>query len=183
MEVSVVYFRAGYEPNHYPSQREWDARWLIERSAAIKCPSIQYHLAGTKKVQQALAKPGVLARFVSDPAQVKAISYIFTGLFSLDDTPEGHAAIAMAINDPERYVLKPQREGGGNNVYGADIPEALNVIVYLFLDILFINRFFTVYIENDSIGKVCMDFNGTHFSAHFSWLYDSSERATTATDC
>jgi len=24
-----------------------------------------------------------------------------------------------------RYVLKPQREGGGNNIYGADIPAAL----------------------------------------------------------
>lgn len=131
-EVSVVYFRAGYEPSHYPSQLEWDARWLIERSAAIKCPSIQYHLAGTKKVQQALAKPGVLARFVSDPAQVKAISEIFTGLFSLDDSPEGHRAIEMAMKDPERYVLKPQREGGGNNVYGADIPDALNVRADLF---------------------------------------------------
>lgn len=56
--VTVVYFRAGYEPGHYPSQNEWDARYLVERSAAIKCPSIHYHLAGTKKVQQALAKPG-----------------------------------------------------------------------------------------------------------------------------
>lgn len=26
-----------------------------------------------------------------------------------------------------RYVLKPQREGGGNNVYGHDIPDALRV--------------------------------------------------------
>lgn len=26
-----------------------------------------------------------------------------------------------------RYVLKPQREGGGNNVYGHDIPSALRV--------------------------------------------------------
>lgn len=25
------------------------------------------------------------------------------------------------MRDPDRYVLKPQREGGGNNVYGEDI--------------------------------------------------------------
>ena len=31
---------------------------MMERSLAIKCPSIQYHLAGTKKIQQALASPG-----------------------------------------------------------------------------------------------------------------------------
>lgn len=27
--------------------------------------------------------------------------------------------------NPEKYVLKPQREGGGNNVYGQDIPAKL----------------------------------------------------------
>ena len=27
----------------------------------------------------------------------------------------------MAIRDPERFVLKPQREGGGNNVYGKEV--------------------------------------------------------------
>lgn len=26
-----------------------------------------------------------------------------------------------------RYVLKPQREGGGNNIYGSDIVDALKV--------------------------------------------------------
>ena len=36
---------------------------MIERSLAIKSPSIQYHLAGTKKVQQALASPGTLERY------------------------------------------------------------------------------------------------------------------------
>lgn len=68
--VSVIYFRAGYEPGHYHSEKEWDARLLMERSAAIKCPSIQYHLAGTKKVQQALAKPGVLKKFIADDVKV-----------------------------------------------------------------------------------------------------------------
>lgn len=124
---TVVYFRAGYEPNHYHGQTEWDGRWLIERSAAIKCPSIHYHLAGTKKVQQQLAKPGVLERFVSDAERVRTIREIFTGLYSLDDTAEGNAAIELALRNPAKYVLKPQREGGGNNVYDNDIPVALNV--------------------------------------------------------
>ncbi len=29
---------------------------------------------------------------------------------------------------PQRYVLKPQREGGGNNIYGEDIVSFLNKI-------------------------------------------------------
>ena len=34
----------------------------------------------------------------------------------------------MALADPERFVLKPQREGGGNNVYGQDIKTFLEKI-------------------------------------------------------
>ncbi|XP_035910064.1 glutathione synthetase-like isoform X1 [Anopheles stephensi] len=127
-EASVVYFRAGYEPGHYYGQAEWDARLLIERSVAIKCPSIQYHLAGTKKVQQALAKPEVLRRFVGDETKIEAIRDIFTGLYSLDQDEGGDEAMALALSDPERFVLKPQREGGGNNVYGEDIPAALKAM-------------------------------------------------------
>jgi hypothetical protein len=48
--VSVVYFRAGYTPDDHPSEREWDARLMMERSFAIKCPNIACHLAGCKKV-------------------------------------------------------------------------------------------------------------------------------------
>ena len=33
-----------------------------------------------------------------------------------------------AIENPEKYVLKPQREGGGNNVYGQDIKPFLENI-------------------------------------------------------
>lgn len=124
-EVAVIYFRAGYEPGHYHSQDEWDARYMMECSRAIKCPSIHYHLAGTKKVQQALAQPEMLERFISDPEKIKAVGQIFTGLYSLDDSEAGNASYEMALKEPERFVLKPQREGGGNNVYGADIPDAL----------------------------------------------------------
>ena len=34
----------------------------------------------------------------------------------------------MALANPRRFVLKPQREGGGNNVYGADIAATLSAI-------------------------------------------------------
>ncbi|PNF30928.1 hypothetical protein B7P43_G03201 [Cryptotermes secundus] len=84
LSVAVVYFRSGYEPAQYPSSKEWAARLMIERSLAIKCPSIHYHLAGTKKVQQTLATPGVLEKFLTDPAKVDAVKEIFTGLYSLD---------------------------------------------------------------------------------------------------
>ena len=46
---------------------------------------------------------------------------VFTGLFSLEDD----GVVESALKAPERYVLKPQREGGGNNLYGHDLKQAL----------------------------------------------------------
>ncbi|CAB3365664.1 Hypothetical predicted protein [Cloeon dipterum] len=127
MEVGVIYFRAGYEPGHYHSENEWNARLLMERSRAIKCPSIYYHLAGTKKVQQALAKPGVLEKFLS-PDKTSVVKEIFTGLYSLDKDEFGDRAVQMAIENPGHFVLKPQREGGGNNVYGDKVRTAVEAM-------------------------------------------------------
>ncbi|XP_048484072.1 glutathione synthetase isoform X3 [Plutella xylostella] len=123
--VAVVYYRSGYEPAQYPTQREWDARLRVERSTAIKCPSIGYHLAGTKKVQQALATPGVLEGFMGAGGVTGRVRDIFTGLYSLDFDDSGERAVEMALADATRFVLKPQREGGGHNVYGADVRDAL----------------------------------------------------------
>lgn len=99
----MVYFRAGYEPGQYHGQFEWDARYLIEKSLAIKCPSIHYHLAGTKKVQQALAKPGILKRFLNDDTNIQAITATFTGLYAMDsNTEDGQNAYKLALKDPAK---------------------------------------------------------------------------------
>ncbi|XP_011315519.1 glutathione synthetase [Fopius arisanus] len=125
--VSVVYYRTGYETSAYPTDREWELRLLIERSRAIKCPSIQYHLAGTKKVQQVLAQPGVLRRFLCE-SEVSKVQDAFVGLYSLDFDKLGDEAMEMGLANPEKYVLKPQREGGGNNVYGLDVKSKLEAM-------------------------------------------------------
>ncbi|GJN05011.1 hypothetical protein PR202_ga22604 [Eleusine coracana subsp. coracana] len=119
--VSVVYFRAGYAPNDYPSEAEWRARLLMEQSSAIKCPSISYHLVGTKKIQQELAKPNVLERFLDNEEDIAKLRKSFAGLWSLDN----QEIVKSAIEKPELFVLKPQREGGGNNIYGHDLRETL----------------------------------------------------------
>ncbi|XP_073100259.1 glutathione synthetase, chloroplastic isoform X1 [Elaeis guineensis] len=119
--VAVVYFRAGYSPNDYPSQSEWRARLLMEQSNAIKCPSISYHLVGTKKIQQELAKPNVLERFLENEDDIAKLRKCFAGLWNLENAD----AVKSAMERPEFFVLKPQREGGGNNIYGDNIRETL----------------------------------------------------------
>lgn len=130
-EVSVIYFRAGYSPSEYDFPEAWSSRLHLERSSAVKCPSILTHLAGSKKVQQTLAMPGSpdLAHFLQhhSEANIQRVRNTFAAIYPLDESAEGHHAIELAT-DPAKavsYVLKPQREGGGNNIYGAKIPSFL----------------------------------------------------------
>ena len=120
--ISLVYFRAGYTPNDYPTDGEWAARLLIEKSNALKSPSVAMHLAGSKKVQQKLAEPGVLEKFMPDSAA--QMRKVFADLYSLDGD-EGTEAIQLALANPAGYVLKPQREGGGNNLYSDQLKARL----------------------------------------------------------
>lgn len=123
-EVAVAYFRAGYTPDDYPSDIHWEGRLLLERSLAIKCPSVAYQLVGAKKVQQALARPGVLEKFLPKDASEK-LRKSFAGLWGLGPNEDDDDIVAKARASPHEYVMKPQREGGGNNVYGADIVTKL----------------------------------------------------------
>lgn len=138
--VSVVYFRAGYTPEDHPSEKEWDARLLIEKSFAIKCPTIAYHLAGSKKVQQVLADPGVLERFIVSHEERTLLRSVFAGLYSLSEptlSSVQREQELILLNEIKKkiinengdgYVMKPQREGGGNNMYGSDVADALKTM-------------------------------------------------------
>lgn len=136
-EVAVVYMRAGYGPGDYPDQRAWDARLHLERSAAIKCPTVLTQLAGTKKVQQVLATPrpqsapSALSRFMGDGSPGTAeLRQTFTNIYPMDTSEAGLEARKRAL-DPDlcqAYVLKPQREGGGNNTYRGSIPGFLRSV-------------------------------------------------------
>jgi glutathione synthase len=127
-EVSVAYFRAGYTPNDYPTEEEWKARELIEKSKAIKCPSVGYHLAGTKAIQAALCKPGILERFLSTE-ECEELRLCFAEQYSLGDEETKDAcrvAFDAASQDGSGWVLKPQREGGGNNYYNENLSQFLS---------------------------------------------------------
>jgi glutathione synthase len=48
-EIALVYYRTGYQAEQYVNESAWNARTLMECSLAIKCPSIDVHLATFKK--------------------------------------------------------------------------------------------------------------------------------------
>lgn len=127
-EISVVYYRSGYAPGDYVSKEEWDARLMLECSYAIQCPSILTQLSGAKKIQQLLTEPSVVRKVAPrlTKAEVEKLSESFVAIHPFDDeSPEGRHARTLAFDHPQNYVLKPQREGGGNNIYRDNIPGFL----------------------------------------------------------
>lgn len=148
VEISTIYFRAGYAPSDFPTETHWTARLTLERSRAIKCPSIPLQLAGGKKVQEALSQPGVIERFFptseSDGTAVSEVAALretwmpmwaldtqsapaFSASFPVVESKLGEPlGTTLARRHADKLVLKPQREGGGNNIYKDDIPAFLD---------------------------------------------------------
>ncbi|WAQ87561.1 hypothetical protein PtA15_8A465 [Puccinia triticina] len=124
VEVSVVYYRSMYGPEDFVGEAEWRGRYELERSRAINCPSLAIQLAGCKKFQQVLTEPGFIERhsgiLLADmtAAMWAEIGETWTEIYALESA-EG---MRIAREEPAGFVLKPQREGGGNNIYGRDIP-------------------------------------------------------------
>jgi len=149
IEISTVYFRAGYTINEYLTPMHYTTRFVLERSKAIKCPTIALQLAGGKKVQEVLTQPGVLERFLADEAygdvfgedEISELRATFMGMWGLDVsedmlTPD-HSAVKSGQEEfgvrkarecAMSLVLKPQREGGGNNIYKEAIPGFLDAL-------------------------------------------------------
>ncbi|KAI0315673.1 glutathione synthase [Amylostereum chailletii] len=140
LEIAVVYLRAGYTPTDYPTPTAYRTRTLLERSRAIQCPSLALQLAGGKKVQEVLARPGVLERFLAADEGADAVRGSWVGMWGLDaraealppgvgaETETAEAGVRLARARAQELVLKPQREGGGNNVYRDAIPGFLDAL-------------------------------------------------------
>ncbi|PPQ63610.1 hypothetical protein CVT24_004470 [Panaeolus cyanescens] len=149
VEISTVYFRSGYMPNDYPTLQHYETRFLLESSKAIKCPTIALQLAGGKKIQEVLTQPGILDRFLANKekygndvlssTEIEELRESFMAMWGLDvgkdmvlpdtaarESGEEEFGVRKARESALSLVLKPQREGGGNNVYKEAIPAFLD---------------------------------------------------------
>ncbi|KAK4507290.1 hypothetical protein PRZ48_001025 [Zasmidium cellare] len=127
-EVSVIYYRAGYECKEYRG-RGSDIRLHLEQSRAIKCPDLLTHLMTFKITQAALAKQGVIGRYLSSQDATR-IRDTFMPMHAMDGSEDAHRLRqeAMCPTDGASYVVKPNLEGGGHNVYNEAVPEFLALI-------------------------------------------------------
>ncbi|KAL5967518.1 Glutathione synthetase, partial [Taenia solium] len=134
-EIALIYYRTGYAPSQF-DEETWRTKLRLERSFAIKCPSIDYLLANMKLVQTALAAgPTVLSRFGVSPQMAERLAATFARQTVL--STDFHFADPVVIDkmvdecrrEPDKFVLKPQREGGGNNIFGDDIVRKLDEVM------------------------------------------------------
>lgn len=129
--VAMGYFRGGYAPLHYVTPASWQARRLLEASSALSVPSIPAQLANMKMVQGLLTSRQVLRRYL-DEQEAAAVAETFVAMAPPFDEVDfrGQRGIArdLALANPHEWVLKPQREGGGNNLYDDDMVERLRTL-------------------------------------------------------
>lgn len=125
-EIALVYYRAGYIPDHYVNEQCWTVREQLEQSRAIKCPTIRSQLAGCKIVQEYLTHEGIVEKFLSDEEISRKIRSTFATMFTFDDRSTREKSLNVLRTHPHDYVLKPQREGGGNNKYDDELLALIN---------------------------------------------------------
>ena len=68
------------------------------------------HLAGCKKIQQALAQPGALERFVKDAGEIAEMRKVFAGLYAMDGAAAADA-VRLGLGNPERIRVEAAARG------------------------------------------------------------------------
>ena len=84
---------------------------MLEYSMAIKCPSIDVHLAGFKKYQQSFSNEKLLMQVIKSKDTLNKVKALFKGIWSLENLGQPGAEVNQivedAIKNPNNYVLKP----------------------------------------------------------------------------
>lgn len=124
-EVAVFYLRTLYDPRHFINEDYWRVRREMEHSQAITVPNIRHQIVNMKVFQMHLAQRPILSRYCHSHRMEEDMISLFTDTLPLDLDEEGDLNAKLGIDYPDLYVMKPQREGGGNNLWELEMKEKL----------------------------------------------------------
>ena len=124
VEVAILYLRVFYNPSHYPSPEVWEARRRMEVSDAISVPNVRHQIVNTKIFQMVLAQHKILSKY-ADKDDVDSLLDVFGEILPLTLDKEGDENARQALLHPGRFVMKPQRDGGGHNLWDREMVETL----------------------------------------------------------
>jgi hypothetical protein len=89
---------------------------------AIKIPKLGYQLVGAKRFQQFLFETDTLEKFFSgNESLIGRLRATFVKQYSFGKDKNNKELVHMMKTNYDNVILKPQREGGGNNIYGENI--------------------------------------------------------------
>ncbi|XP_074603293.1 glutathione synthetase-like [Brevipalpus obovatus] len=112
-EVAVIYYMTGYKHDDYRFRGAWNVRALLERSKAVKCPSIRHQLAGASRIFFLMQnKIDFIEKFLTDQEHVKTIQGLLGRTLSLAKEEDGDKNIELILHAPQDWILKPQRQNG-----------------------------------------------------------------------
>ncbi|EFO64308.1 Glutathione synthetase, putative [Giardia lamblia P15] len=114
LRIAGAYWRTGYECEHCTSSYE-QLRILLETHSLVSIPTAEAQLVGMKAVQNMLPTLAVTSRYTY-------LSGITSVLSKILDSPQAISAWLTSSSDTNAMVLKSVAEGGGNCVFGDDIP-------------------------------------------------------------
>ncbi|KAL0234601.1 hypothetical protein PCE1_001637 [Barthelona sp. PCE] len=122
-EIGIIYWRTFY--NHHQTTPEfWDLRRKLEKSKAYCVPTAAAQLIGSKYMQATLSNPDIVRKYLScyTEEEIQEVASSLGHGISHTVTPEftQHKDMKNFVMYPERWVLKPQGEGGSNNFFGMD---------------------------------------------------------------
>ncbi|KAI7693662.1 Glutathione synthetase [Sarcoptes scabiei] len=160
IEISVIYFRTGYAEKNYDFSNAWKIRLLLERSKAIKCPTIQLQLAGMKKFQIKLSELEIYERLLRKSSTKfnnleQKLFQTFAKFY-----PINSETYKMIKKNPNDFVLKSNREGGSHNIFGTEIISKIEEIMeknendaYFLMDYIEQKPFNSIVIHPDKSGR------------------------------
>lgn len=111
-KVFFVYYRWFYNFCHY---KESDVllRAQLECSTAVSLPTVDLQIVGSKLFQIKMKDKEYLRRFIDDD-EINQMYKYFGDFKQFSQYEKG---------DERQYILKSVNEGGGNNIFGEDIPK------------------------------------------------------------
>lgn len=99
---------------------------MLANSNTTCIPDLTYEILNMKRIQCELSKPEVMRKYLNEEeAHILQRSMTQVKELSTLSEQEYNSLLISVKQNPEQWILKPNREGGGNNMFGASLIPVL----------------------------------------------------------
>lgn len=129
-EIFFVYFRVGFNIDHYLSENSWLFRKATEESRAICCPSVSTQISNSKIMQYYIQKRRFLDenfRGILDKNDIENLMRLSSEIRTIGEDFKNDKKELMDFleKNKEAFLMKSQVEGGHSVLSGQDMIDAV----------------------------------------------------------